>query len=59
LNAIRQQLRAQQAQRFRIGSGATAVICGTLVLTLASLPWLGWGLLGTGVAAIIAGRPAS
>lgn len=57
LKALREQLNSQQTQRFRIGIGATAIICGTLVLTLAASPWLGWVLLGTGAAAIFAGRP--
>ena len=55
--AIHMQLRRQQQQRFRIGIGATAAICGTLVLTLGSLAWLGWGLLAFGCIAIMAGRP--
>jgi len=55
--AIHMQLRRQQRQRFRIGIGATAAVCGTLVLTLGSVAWLGWGLLAFGCIAILAGRP--
>jgi ubiquinone biosynthesis protein len=55
--AIHMQLRRQQRQRFRIGIGATAAVCGTLVLTLGSIAWLGWGLLALGCIAILAGRP--
>jgi len=55
--AIHMQLRRQQRQRFRIGIGATAAVCGTLVLTLGSAAWLGWGLLAFGCIAILAGRP--
>ena len=59
LKAIREQLANQQQQRFRIGLGGTAVISGTLVLTLGSMVWLGWVLLAAGFVAIFAGRPTS
>ena len=59
LKAIREQLANQQQQRFRIGLGGTAVISGTLILTLGSVVWLGWALLAAGFVAIFAGRPAS
>jgi ubiquinone biosynthesis protein len=57
LDDIRQQLALQQRQRFRLGLGATAGICGTLVLSLGATPWLGWMLIVGGAAGLIAGRP--
>ena len=59
LQAIRKQLAAQQVQRFRVGLGGTAVVSGTLVLTLGPIAWLGWSLLAIGFVAIFAGRPGS
>ncbi len=59
LQAIREQLAAQQVQRFRIGLGGTAIVSGTLVLTLGPIVWLGWTLLAIGFIAIFAGRPVS
>ena len=49
----------QQKQRYRVAVGATAIISGTAVLTLASLPLLGWALVSVGLVAVVAGRPAS
>ena len=57
LDEIRRQLKDQQRQRFRLGVGGTAGICGTLMLGLGSIPWLGWALLATSVVCLIAGRP--
>ena len=57
LKAIRQQLQRQQEQRFRLSIGGSAIISGTLVLTLGAIPWLGWTLLAAGIVAIFAGRP--
>lgn len=59
LKALREQLLVQQTRNFRLGVGTTAIICGTLVLILATNPLLGWGLLGSGVAAMLAGRPTA
>jgi hypothetical protein len=59
LQAIREQLAAQQVQRFRIGLGGTAIVSGTLVLTLGPIVWLGWTLLAIGFIAIFTGRPVS
>ena len=59
LLAIQEQLNRQQLQRFRIGIGIAATVSGTLVLTLGSIPVLGWGLLAAGLVSIFAGRPVS
>jgi ubiquinone biosynthesis protein len=59
LQGIQQQLHEQQQQRFRLGIGGTAIVSGTLVLTLSPIAWLGWGLLAVGFVAVFAGRPAS
>jgi ubiquinone biosynthesis protein len=58
LKQIREQLGSQQKQRYLLATGATAVLSGTLVLTLGSAAVLGWALIATGVAAAFAGRPA-
>jgi len=57
LKVIGRQLQRQQEQRFRLSIGGTAIISGTLVLTLGAIPWLGWTLLAAGLIAIFAGRP--
>jgi ubiquinone biosynthesis protein len=59
LLAIREQLQRQQRQRFWLASGSTAVISGTVILVVSPVMWLGWTLLGAGLLAIFAGRPAS
>ncbi len=57
LSGIRSQLAAQRRQRYWLTVAATGVIAGTLVLTLSTLPWLGWPLLAGGLLAAIAARP--
>jgi ubiquinone biosynthesis protein len=54
---IQKQLGAQRRQRYWLTVAATGVIAGALVLTLSSLPWLGWSLLVAGALAGIAARP--
>lgn len=57
LGEIRDQLRAERGQMYRLVSGATAVISGTLVLVLGSVAWLGWILVAAGAGLMLAGRP--
>lgn len=57
LKQIREQLGAQQKQRYWLAIGATAALSGTLVLTLGSAVVPGWALIAAGVAAIISSRP--
>jgi len=57
LEALQEQLEAQQNQRFLLGTGATLVIAGTLALTLGSMTALGGGLTAAGIAAFVAARP--
>jgi len=57
LRALRDQLRAQQRQRFVLGVGATAFLSGTMLLALDVSPWFGGALLGVGALLFVAGRP--
>jgi ubiquinone biosynthesis protein len=59
LEHIREQLKVQNRQRFILTIGATALVCGTLVLTLGSTAILGWGLIAAGTLVSLAGRPQS
>ncbi len=59
LRQIRDQLRKQQKQRFWLAVGATAIITGTLILSLGLLPAFAWALIAAGLLSIIAGRPRS
>ncbi|MDH3439105.1 MAG: ubiquinone biosynthesis regulatory protein kinase UbiB [Gammaproteobacteria bacterium] len=57
LAEIREQLKAQQRQRFLLATGATAVISGTLIVTLAATTWPGWTIIVAGIALAFTGRP--
>lgn len=57
LAGIREELRRQQRQRFLLATGATAIISGTLIVTLAMTTWPGWALIAGGILAAITGRP--
>jgi ubiquinone biosynthesis protein len=57
LQAIRDQLRAQQQQRFTLTIAASTLLSGVFVLALASTAWIGWALIATGVVATVASRP--
>ncbi len=57
LGKIQKQLSEQQRQRYWLTAAATGVIAGTLVLTLGSIPVLGWSLLAGGAVAGIVARP--
>ena len=57
LKQIRTQLDEQRKQRYWLALAATGVITGALVLTLGSVPWLGWTMLGAGAIAGLAARP--
>jgi len=59
LEEIREQLKTQQKQRFALAIGASALISGTLVLTLGSSTVLGWSLLAVGAVISLIGRPAA
>ena len=59
LKLLREQLKQQQKQRFLLAVGLTAAISGTLILTLDTMPGLGWVLIVAGVLSLIAGRPTS
>ena len=57
LGKIQRQLSEQRRQRYWLTAAATAVVAGTLVLTLGPLPVLGWSLLAAGAVAGIVARP--
>lgn len=59
LRDISEQLKNQQKQRYLLALAATAVISGTLVVTLAAVTWPGWALIGSGLFAAFAGRPGN
>jgi len=54
---IREQLVAQQRQRYWLTMAATSIISGALVLTLGGAPVVAWVLLGLGAVAAFAARP--
>ena len=56
LEQIQLQLNSQRRQRYWLTIAAVGVIGSILLLTLGELPWLGWPLLGVGLAAGIAAR---
>ncbi len=57
LKELREQIRRQQRQHFLLAAGATSAISGTLLLTLDTMPWLGWILFVAGIVSLIGGRP--
>lgn len=57
LTRIDRQLANQSRQRFVLLLGSTAALCGTVLLALETLPWLGAGLLAGAVIAFAKGRP--
>jgi hypothetical protein len=59
LKLLREQLKQQQKQRFLLAVGLTAAISGTLILTLDTMPGLGWVLIVAGILSLIGGRPPS
>ena len=57
LREIRKQLADQRRQRYWLTAAATSIVSGALVMTLGSVPVLGWGLLGAGAVAAWVARP--
>ena len=57
LREIRKQLADQRRQRYWLTAAATSIVSGALVVTLGSVPVLGWGLLGAGAVAAWVARP--
>jgi ubiquinone biosynthesis protein len=57
LKIIQVQLEEQRRQRYWLAAAATSVLAGALVMTLGSLPWLGWALLGAGAISAYIARP--
>ena len=58
LGALRRALSEQQRQRFYLGAGGTASICGVLLLGLGSAPAFGWALVAAGILCFLVARPA-
>jgi len=59
LQEIRDQLKAQQQQRFTLTVAVSALISGVLVLALTGATWIGWILIAAGAAATAVSRPKS
>mgnify|MGYP001587145030 CR=1 FL=1 len=57
LKEIQKQLQEQRRQRYWLTAAATSVISGALIMTLGSVPWIGWAQLGTGALAAYVARP--
>ena len=57
LARIERQLVKQGKQRFALLIGGTAALCGTVLLALATLPWLGGALLAASLLAFAKGWP--
>ncbi len=56
LEQLRTQIAEQRRQRYWLTVAAVGVIGSILLLTLGGIPWLGWSLLGVGLAAGFAAR---
>jgi uncharacterized membrane protein YjjP (DUF1212 family) len=57
LKEIQKQLQEQRRHRYWLTAAATSVVSGALIMTLGSVPWIGWALLGTGAIAAYVARP--
>jgi len=57
LKVIQVQLEEQRRQRYWLAAAATSILAGALIMTLGTLPWLGWALLGAGAVAGYIARP--
>jgi ubiquinone biosynthesis protein len=59
LGELRRMLSEQQRQRFYLGIGGTASVCGVLLISLGSAPAFGWVLFAAGMISMMLVRPAS
>ncbi len=59
LSTLRRLLSDQNRQRFYLGSGGTACVCGVLLIGLGTATVFGWTLLAAGIIAIFIARPGS
>jgi ubiquinone biosynthesis protein len=57
LQDIRKQLEEQRRQRYWLTAAATSVVAGSLIMTLGTVPWVGWALLGAGALAAYIAKP--
>jgi len=57
LKEIRKQLDEQSRQRYWLTAAATSLVTGSLIMTLGSVPWAGWALLGVGAVTAYIARP--
>ena len=57
LKEFRKQLDEQRRQRYWLTAAATSVVTGSLIMTLGSIPGIGWALLGAGAFAAYIARP--
>jgi len=57
LKVIQIQLEEQRRQRYWLTAAATCAVTGALLVTLGSVAWPGWALIGCGALAAIVARP--
>ena len=57
LRDIKRQLDEQRRQRYWLAASATSIVSGALIMSVGSIPVLGWTLLGAGAISAWIARP--